>query len=169
MKKMYFVRHGLTEMNVAQLASGTTETPLTTEGKKQARLTGRHAKNLHIDYIVCSPLGRAVETAKIIAKEIGYPAKKIHYNSLFIEQHFGAYEGQPWDPDLDLDGIVDAEKTDQLLARAQMAHEFLHTLDAHNILVVSHGRFGRALRHHIADHPFTDYSKINNAEIVQWI
>lgn len=172
MKKLYFIRHGLTEMNVAGLYAGTCETPLTAEGRKQANAAGQHAKGLDIDYIVCSPLSRARETAKIIAKQIGYPTKNIHSNQLFAERHFGALEGQPWNPDLDLDGIADVETRDTLLERAWLALMFLKTVPAHNILVVSHGQFGRALRNHLhADKPF-DYdpaNRLQNAELVRWV
>ena len=174
MKKLYFIRHGLSEMNIEGRWSGTSETPLTTEGKKQAKTAGRQAKGLDIDYIVCSPLSRALETAQIIAKEIGYPIEKIHTNNLFIERHWGELEGKKWDPDLNLDGIVDIETRDTILERARQAIEFLKTLKAHNILVVSHGSFGRAMRHHLTEEQYenqrsSESARIPNAEIVQWI
>jgi uncharacterized phosphatase len=174
MKKLYFIRHGLSEMNIEGRWSGTSETPLSAEGRKQARSAGRQAKGLAIDYIVCSPLSRALETAKIIAGEIGYPVEKIHTNSLFIERHWGELEGKKWNPDLDLDGVVDIETRDTILERAKLAIEFLETLDAHNILVVSHGSFGRAMRHHLTDHTYENQRSesdkgIPNAQIIQWI
>ena len=177
MKRLYFIRHGLTEMNKTGHYSGTSETPLSAEGKAQAKEAGKHAKNLNIDYIVCSPLGRAHDTAKIVAKEIGYPVDDIHTNSLFIKRHFGIMEAQPWEPDLDIDGVADVESTDNLLNRAGLALEFLHTLPHDNILVVAHGTFGRALRSHVvdgevfenADPTKPSYGRIPNAEIVQWI
>jgi uncharacterized phosphatase len=170
MKKLYFVRHGLTEMNVSGHFSGSTETNLTEVGRKQAKLAGKHAKNLGIDYIISSPQSRALETAKIIAKEIGYPVNNIHTNSLLVERHFGVMEGQPWNPDLDYDGIADVETSDTLINRAKLALDFLHTVEANNILVVAHGAIGRAIRHHILeDFPFEKFHKIENAEIVQWI
>lgn len=174
MKKLYFIRHGLSQMNIEGRWSGTSETPLSAEGRKQAKVAGQHAKGLAIDYIVCSPLSRALETAKIIAEEIGYPIDKIHTNSLFIERHWGELEGEKWDPDLNLDGIVDIETKDNVIKRARLAIDFLNTLDAHNILVVSHGSFGRAMRHHLTDHIYENQRSKNdkgipNAEIIQWI
>jgi probable phosphoglycerate mutase len=170
MKKLYFLRHGLTVMNVEGKWSGTTETPLTPEGRDQAKRAGQQAKGLDIDYIVASPLGRARETAEIIAREIGYPAKDIHYNDLFIERHFGALEGQPWQPDLDMDGIADIESVDTLLNRARLALEFLHTIEAQHILVVSHGSFGRAMRSLLhEDKPYHVLDRLNNAELHQWL
>jgi uncharacterized phosphatase len=174
MKQLYFIRHGLSEMNKQGVWSGTSETPLSPEGRRQARRAGKQAKTLNIDYIVCSSLSRAVDTAKIIAREIGYPEDKIHINNLFIERHWGPLEGQPWSPDLNLDGFSDIESRDSIIERARLAIEFLKTLDAHNILVVSHGSFGRAMRHHLTEHPYSNQRGPNepiipNAEIVKWI
>ena len=170
MKRLYFVRHGQSEMNVSGHYAGSYNTPLTAEGRKQAHEAGKQAKNLGIDYIVCSPLSRAHDTAKIIAKEIGYDERDIHLNSLFVERDFGRLEGTPWSPDIDLDGIADVESDETLLKRARMALDFLETLEADTVLVASHGAFGRALRHHaMIDFPFSHPHRIENAEILQLI
>lgn len=170
MKKLYFARHGLTVMNVEGKWSGTTETPLTEEGRQQAKIAGQKAKDLNIDYVVCSPLSRAKETAKIIAKEIGYPVKNIHVNPLFIERHFGEMEGKTWGPDINADGFSDVETVDTILHRAQVALAWLHSLEAENVLVVSHGSFGRALRSLILEEfPFSGPDRLANAELHHWI
>ncbi len=177
MKRLYYIRHGETKMNRSGHYSGTSETKLTPKGRAQAKAAGQLAKNLNIDYIVASPLSRAQATAKIIAKEIGYPVAKIHTNALFIERHFGAMEGLPWEPDLDIDGIADVESKHELLSRAKEALAFLHTLPYDNVLVVAHGTFGRALRSHIKpDMVYTNVDptkpspdRLPNAEIVCWI
>lgn len=168
MKKLYFMRHGLTEMNVAGLWSGTTETALTEEGRAQAKRAGSQAKTLQIDTIVCSTMGRAVETAQIVAKEIGYPIENIHKSSLLIERHFGALEGQPWNPDLDVDGITDIETTDTMFNRIRLAIEWMETIPGDTVLVVSHGATGRAMRHVLTpDVPFHGAGRFTNAEIVE--
>ena len=165
MKKLYFVRHGLTEMNVAGLWSGSTETSLTNDGRAQARKAGQAAKALGIDAIVSSTMGRAVETAQIIAKEIGYPAENIHTSSLLIERHFGALEGQPYFPDLNMDGVADVESVETLLGRAKLALEWINTIPGNTILIVSHGSTGRAIRHVL--HPEIPFkgNHFPNAEI----
>ena len=170
MQKLYFIRHGQTHMNVSGYWSGTTETQLTEEGKKQAKAAGKAARKLDIDLIVSSPMHRTKETATIIAKEIGYDPTKIEYNSLLIERHFGELEGKPWDPDLDMDGIADIESVDTLLERSRLALEWLYTLPAKNILVVSHGSFGRALRSLLMpEYPFEHPARLQNAEINHWV
>lgn len=173
MKKLYFIRHGQSEGNLNGIWSGRLDSPLTAEGKKQARLAARQAKDIQIDYIVSSPLSRAFQTAEIIAGEVGYPKDKIQQNSLFMERSWGSLEGQAWEADFDLDGIADVEKTDELLARARAALDFLSTLEADNILVVSHGSIGRAIRYHLTGEPYQEGSGyvegIPNAQIVQWV
>jgi uncharacterized phosphatase len=172
MKHIYFIRHGLSEMNIASKLSGAgSDTPLAPEGKTQAKAAGMAAKDLGIDYIISSPLIRAHDTAKIIAEEIGYPINKIELNSLLLERHFGPLEGTPWTPDLNLDGISDVETRESVLERAQLTLEHLRTLDAENILVASHGTFGRALRYILA--PDTPYKvtpksdRFPNGQIIQ--
>jgi uncharacterized phosphatase len=168
MKHVYFCRHGLSQLNLDGKWAGSTETPLTAEGRKQAKLAGLEAKKLDIDYILCSPLSRAHDTARIIAGEIGYPVHDIDVNSLVVERHFGSLEGQTWDPDLNLDGISDMETEDSLLERARLTLKHLETIDAGNILIVSHGSFGRAFRHILhPEIPFRGSDRFHNAQIVR--
>lgn len=171
MKHLYFCRHGLSEMNKMGLYAGQTETPLAPEGRMQAQLAGEYAKSLNIQKIVSSSYERAVDTAKIIAREIGYPVKDIELNSLFIERNMGVMEGQPWKPDLSLDGFADVETVDTLFERCKLGLEFLRSLPEDNVLVVSHGSTGRMLRHVIDPtvpfKPGDKATKFENARIVQ--
>ncbi len=170
MKRLYFIRHGLSELNVQGLIAGITETPLTDEGRKQAKAAGKLAKSYHVDLIVSSPMSRALETAHIIAREIGYSVDDILVHKLVLERDFGSLEGKPWSPDLNLDGIADLETDDTLIARARLALKWLQSLPADNILVVSHGGFGRGLRSAIRQESALDHEvRLANAEIHQWI
>jgi uncharacterized phosphatase len=168
MKTLFFMRHGLTDMNAAGVFSGRSNASLTEEGRAQAKRAGKVAKDLNIDAIVCSTMSRAIETAEIVAKGIGYPIDKIHKSSLLIERHFGELEGQPYKPDLNLDGFADVESTDTLKNRTLLALEWIETIPGDNILVVSHGSSGRMLRHVTnPEIPFSGAGKFGNAEIVE--
>lgn len=156
-------------MNVQGLFAGRTETPLTIEGKHQARAAGRLAKELSINLIVSSPMERALHTAEIIAAEIGYPLDKIITNKLFLERDFGPLEGKPWAPDLNLDGFSDLETDDTLLERAKLGFSWLHSQPVDNILLVSHGSYGRALRSVIQHKEFIHQERLRNAEIHTWL
>lgn len=109
MKRLYCMRHGLSVLNAQGRLAGRIETPLTDKGREQVKEAGKIAATLDIDYIISSPLSRALDTAKIIAAEIGFLPERIDVNSLVIERGFGSAEGTPWSPDLDLDGFVDVE------------------------------------------------------------
>jgi uncharacterized phosphatase len=166
MQKLYFIRHGLSQMNIHGLFAGHTETPLTDRGRVQAVEAGKQAAQLGIDLMVSSPLERAHETAAIIATEIGYSTDKIITSDLFLERNFGLMEGKDYEPNLDLGDVPGAETAEQLLERARTAVEWLKMQDADNILVVSHGSIGRALRYVLT--PEIDFElKMDNGKIVE--
>lgn len=147
MKHIFFVRHGLSEYNQQGLMAGSTETPLVEEGRAQARVAGQEARRLKIDRIVCSPMGRTRETAEIIAAEAGLDPSDITFDINLTERHFGVLEGQPYVPSQQRNRIDGIEPKSKLLARVQRAYDDICELPDDNILVVSHGSTGRALRH----------------------
>lgn len=168
MKHLYFVRHGLSVMNKKGKFSGRTETPLDPDGIAQAEVAGREAKALHIDLIVSSPMERCRETAAIIAQQIGYPVADILFEDLFMERAFGVLEGTEYRTDVDLEQHEGVESAEAIVARARKGVEYLQNLKHDNILVVSHGAIGRAVRHVL--HPETPYhgsERFENAKVVQ--
>ena len=76
MSKLYFVRHGESEWNVADKICGRTDIPLTKRGHEQAVETGKKivADGIKADEILYSPLLRAADTAKHISEMTGIPA-----------------------------------------------------------------------------------------------
>src|SRR3989344_5936185 len=69
---VYFVRHGESEGNKLQKAQNS-ETPLSTQGRKQASIVANRLKETPIDVLYSSPYVRAKQTAEIIAKELDKP------------------------------------------------------------------------------------------------
>lgn len=166
MKHLYFCRHGESELNKAGLFAGRTDTPLTDEGREQARSEGKRAEGHGIDHIVCSPLSRAVETAEIIAAQIGIDKGSIVQNELLIERDFGELEQTPYDPRIAIPNHPTVESDEALIRRAEKAKEWLETLPAGTVLVVAHGSFGRALRSlYLTGIDFEQ--RIPNAEIIK--
>ena len=94
MQSLYFTRHGETGWNVENKICGVTDIPLTDKGRAQARALGRRlaAEPTGITRILCSPLVRASETARLIAAETGLP---LTVEPRLREQAFGRYEGTP--------------------------------------------------------------------------
>jgi len=182
MKKLYYVRHGLSQANVDNVWTGQSETELTKEGIKQASARGRDMnKNaIKVDLIISSPLSRALHTARLIAKEIGYPENKIEINPLFVERNYGIFENTPVEDFFsehtikDMDQMEGAESMEDLHERAKKALIYLNTIEHDNILVVSHGTFGRALRRAVNKEPHThEYNyesvRLANAELAELI
>lgn len=91
-KKIYFVRHGESQWNVADKICGATDIPLTDKGLQQAVDTGRKIVELGIkaDEILYSPLLRAADTAKNISQMTGISCRE---EPRLIEQNFGKWEG----------------------------------------------------------------------------
>lgn len=83
-------RHGQTEWNVLGKVQGRADIELNEKGIKQAQETGEVLKNEKIDLIICSPLIRAKQTAKIINENKNIP---IIYDEDIIERDFGEFEG----------------------------------------------------------------------------
>lgn len=149
MKTIYFVRHGESEANAQGLLAGSnSDTPLTQKGKDQAHTVGVQLKEKQVDLIVASPLGRAYETAKIIAREIGF-TKHIQTSDLLLERDFGTATGQPKAMAfelLDNGGALGAESLEVLHGRVVTALKWLESLPADHIVVASHAGFGRMIK-----------------------
>jgi broad specificity phosphatase PhoE len=181
MKHLFYVRHGETEMNIARLLSGTINTPLTKNGIRQAIKTGQDIKTTlpKIDLIICSPLERAYETAKLIAQEIDYPVSKIQQNDLLVERTYGVLEGtsnahfmEPGNYH-ELDAVEGSETIEELQKRAAKAFDYISQLDYDNILVVAHNAFGRAFKRVTQHQPHTQeyemLEHIPNASVLELI
>nr|WP_307760480.1 histidine phosphatase family protein [uncultured Peptostreptococcus sp.] len=92
MNTYYLVRHGQTVWNTLGQTQGHGNSPLTELGIQQAKDLAEALKEYPIDIIYCSDLGRAVETAEIIGKELNI---EIHTTESLREMGFGVWEGMP--------------------------------------------------------------------------
>jgi len=92
MVRIYLLRHGQTVFNVEHVISGQIETDLTDVGKQQALDAALELKKqgVSFDVILCSTLGRAKETAKIISGVIKAP---IVEKAGLQEFYNGVFEG----------------------------------------------------------------------------
>ena len=86
------IRHGVTDWNRQGRFQGLTDIPLNDEGISQAQAAGRRLRDVQFEYVVSSPLIRAVKTAEIIAAASG---KRVAIDAGLIECDFGSFEGRP--------------------------------------------------------------------------
>lgn len=162
------MRHGLSLMNQQGVFSSTTDTPLTPEGIEQCRAAAQTLKDAGIDCIVSSPLERAQHSARIVAEELGLDPARILTVKAFTERQFGPLEGTAYQPNIAMDAIDGVEHSSELIARTSKGLDYLRTLDAATILVVSHGATGRAMRHLLhPEIPYRGSAKFENAQPVQ--
>jgi probable phosphoglycerate mutase len=93
---LYFARHGQTQANLEKRFSGKKETPLTPQGRAQAREIGQVLKRElgaapAIDW-VSSPLQRARTTMEIVRGELGLPADGYRIEPRIQEIDLGAWD-----------------------------------------------------------------------------
>src|SRR5258705_9315467 len=88
--RVYLLRHGETDWNVARRMQGTMNTPLNAKGIRQAESWRPYFDRMHFAGIYSSALDRALNTAWLAT---GLPACIIEG---FNERGFGEWEGQTW-------------------------------------------------------------------------
>lgn len=155
---IYLVRHGQTVWNACGRFQGAMDSPLTERGRSQATAVGKCLAEILGPEVqptlVVSPLGRAQETAALLAAARSYPS--IIIESRIREVSLGAWDGMsreeidaewpnalhgatPFDWHL---RAPDCEPFEAALTRAQ---DWLINLRG-TIVAVSHGQFGRIIR-----------------------
>lgn len=90
-----FIRHGETQWNLAGILQGWQDSALTTLGRKQLKQSAkrlRHLKGRQPLAIYTSDLGRAMASARIIAREVN---GHLVVDKRLRERGFGALEGRP--------------------------------------------------------------------------
>ncbi|HEX9288132.1 MAG TPA: histidine phosphatase family protein [Anaeromyxobacteraceae bacterium] len=148
--RIYFVRHGATQLTAENRFSGAVGVDLSDEGRAQvARLAERLAHD-RIGAVYCSPLSRTVETAQILARPHGLTP--IHEDGLReishgrwegltrrqVEERFGD-EYASWEGDPFTFAPVGGESGLSVLARALPAVRGIASAhDGETTLVVSH-------------------------------
>lgn len=139
-----FVRHGQTNINHLRMIQGRKDHLLNDTGRLQAKETGIFLKetNEFFDYIYCSPLSRAYETACIIKDILGYDGEVIKDES-FIERDFGDADGKPITDEIFKyiinDDINNLEKSYEIQKRVSNGVFKLHNLHkGKRILIVAH-------------------------------
>ena len=87
---IYFVRHGQTDWNIQNRLQGSSDIPLNSTGIEQAHILADKLRSTHFDYIISSPLNRALNTANIINQNRNIP---LTIDDSLVERGFGCLEG----------------------------------------------------------------------------
>lgn len=91
-QELLLIRHGQSTANATGVWQGQMEFPLSETGRWQARCVGRALADERLDGLYSSPLGRALETAEIVAREAAFPGAVVPVEGL-MERHGGLLEG----------------------------------------------------------------------------
>ena len=90
MVRLFLVRHGETDHNAAMRYIGRTDLGLNAAGRAQARALGEALENLGVVRVMTSPLRRALDTAREIARRVGVAPE---VDGRLTEMDFGSWEG----------------------------------------------------------------------------
>lgn len=95
---IYLLRHGETKWNVEGRYQGQKDSPLTNNGKEQARINAlklqKNIENFDEVKIFSSPLGRAKSTSFILCDELNIVRDKIVFDERLTEFDYGLFEGE---------------------------------------------------------------------------
>ena len=135
------LRHGQTDWNIDLRLQGTTDIPMNEVGVGQILQAARHL-DTDWDFVLSSSLGRAKQSAQIVADFLGLPP--VIEDPLLMERAFGIGEGLTYaqwqEKYANLDEIPGAESKDQIVARARLLLEhFERNFAGAKVLAVSHG------------------------------
>jgi len=156
--KYMVMRHGQTQHNVDGLWNYGNQDgdPLTTKGKDQVVATAETLKANTIDVIIASPFLRTLETAQVVAKELGLSKDSIVTDVRLAEWKVGGdFDGKPLDDFFTVrNAAVDrynfkADGGESYVDVLKRAGEFMYCIEKEysgkNILIVSHGAVSRAI------------------------
>lgn len=176
MKRLYLLRHGQTEFNVKKLVQGRCDSPLTDLGRQQAEMAAAWLKahNVIPDKVASSPLGRAMDTASLVATELIGQNAAVEPCEGIIERCYGTFEEGPhdalptdvWDPGEDLvpfggEGSRALQERMVDTLTNLMGSEGIETL-----LAVSHGSASRQFIKAAAPEDFELPAKLPNCAIM---
>lgn len=176
MKRLYLLRHGQTEFNVKKLVQGCCDSPLTDLGRKQAGMAAAWLKSHDVvpDKVVSSPLGRAMDTAQLVATELLGPDAAVEPCEGIIERCYGSFEEGPhdalptdvWDPGEDLVPFG-GEGSKALQERMVDSLTNIMGVDGiETLLAVSHGSASRQFIKAAAPEGFELPTKLPNCAIM---
>lgn len=151
MKRIGFVRHGVTGWNKERRWQGHSDIPLDPEGIAEAEKAAKRLAGEDWEIIYASPLKRAYQSAEIIAKE--NPGIRIVADDRLMEVYGGQLEGttekervERWGSEWrSLLPTLGMEPDEDMVSRGMALLEEIRNRPEENVLLVTHGGFIRRL------------------------
>ena len=172
MTTFFFVRHGESEANLAQIFSGRRDSPLTERGRAQAVTVADALDAVPFDRIVATPLSRSLDTALVVARRRKMPVDVVRD---LVEIDVGEKTGATFDevaglPDWKGDAFEawpKGESLQQVLDRSLGALRKIHRdIPGGTVLVIGHGGVTRILvSHFLGILPKLDTSRQTNTAV----
>jgi probable phosphoglycerate mutase len=165
--QLIIVRHGQTHWNLKLIRQGHLDSPLTEQGVAQAKALGERLARESFTALYSSDLGRALQTAQMIAEATGH---KVVTDRRLRERHLGIFQGlngdeirEKYPEEYRLHRTVgptyvipDGESVEQQVARnVEYLKEIAERHLGEKIVVVTHGGVLSGLFRHTFSIPFT--------------
>lgn len=175
--KIYYVRHGQTDWNLARkMQGGQTEKTLNETGIEQANETRKELENVKYDIIIRSPMYRAEQTAEIINQDKNVPTI---IDERIRERRLGKLEGHDiteeienkiWDYNLNYD-IPEGENLYDFEKRIlDFFKDIKQKYADKTVLIVAHGGVAKVIKAHLYGMPESknlSEIKMQNCEIIE--
>ena len=165
--RIYFVRHGKTEWNLARRLQGQKgDSPLLPESYEAIERVHKFLEPIEFDKVLSSPQKRALITADLLTNQ------SVSTDKLLSEWNFGELEGwfisdaiakypkEMHDSRFELDqfdgSVFGAESVSSVLNRFDSLAQDLLNSKMDNVLLVGHGASGTAGMRHLAGFPIAE-------------
>ncbi len=169
--KLFLVRHGETEENVAGVLMGHHHGVLTEKGKQQAKETAETLKNYKFNHIYSSDLNRCVDTAELI-KEF-HPDIPLTFTKELRERNLGELQGKPA-TSVDWGSLTDDEKpkggesrNESKIRALTFIKQLYNQYPGDNLLLISHNGLIRQIISHFTSFQYKDIAKVGNAQVIE--
>jgi broad specificity phosphatase PhoE len=184
---LLIARHGEAQDDIEDCYGGIADFELTDSGRQAAAALAESVRGCRLDAIYSSPLRRARETAEIVARTLGLSVEVV--DALQERNSYGVlsgvnkakakalfptiFAGLKEKPGYSREPLLGAEDFDQFLGRVAAA--FRAVTDAataksqERVLIVTHGKFSRALFEEVLRVPGLDDLELSSAVAVEYL
>ncbi|MEO7363796.1 MAG: nicotinate-nucleotide--dimethylbenzimidazole phosphoribosyltransferase, partial [Gemmatimonadaceae bacterium] len=174
---LYLVRHGETDLNVAERCQGSLDVPMNATGEAQVTSLAEQLSHVHFDAAYTSPLLRASRSARILLGSRTTPLTELQALS---ELSYGAWQGtsyvewpdraaERWKTDPHSMAFPEGETLYAVRERAWPAlQEIIYQHPDQTLLVTAHGHLNRVLLMAMLGQPALQFWDIAQPNCAAW-